>query len=130
MGYTHYWRHNEDFSKADWAKIRKHAESIIGKSSVPLADWHGTKGTVPEVNDNQISLNGVDDDSHESFVITRLRRTAMAYELEGDADFTEGMFDFCKTARKPYDSVVVSILLYLNSFDNITVTSDGDDFDE
>lgn len=130
MGYTHYWRHNQDFSKADWAKITKHAESVIAKSSVPLADLHGTKGTAPLVSSEEIALNGVESDMHESFVVTRLRRTAKIYELDDNTDLTEGMFDFCKTARKPYDSVVVGILLYLNRFDNITVSSDGDDFDD
>ena len=38
------------------------------------------------------------------------------------------MFDFCKTARKPYDTIVVAILWFLQREfpDHILVSSDGD----
>ena len=38
------------------------------------------------------------------------------------------VFNFCKTARKPYDAVVTSILkyLYFNFPDHFKIDSDGD----
>jgi len=113
MGYTHYWQHNLDFSEADWKSITDYAKSVIKTSGIPLAGSHGVKGTKPEITDEDIWLNGVEKDSHETFYVARHRDSG-----------------FCKTERKPYDKVVVDILLYMNRFTNITVSSDGDDFSE
>jgi len=60
--------------------------------------------------DNQtIHINGIGDNSHETFVINRL-----------------GNKDFCKTAKKPYD-IVVSFLLAIFSMKikHFAVSSDG-----
>lgn len=111
MGYTHYWDHNLDFSEADWKSITDYAKSVIKTSGIPLAGGFAEKGTKPEITDEIISLNGVEEEGHETFYVSRHR--------DGG---------FCKTARKPYDEVVVAILLHMNTFTNITVTSDGDDF--
>lgn len=118
MGYTHYWKITERLDK-DWDKwtsflpdamqIMSHASQ---KLDIALADAFGeTKG------DNMISLSGVSmngygEESYESFVLTN--------------EVTK--FDFCKTARKPYDPVVVAILILATEYfgNDIEVTSDGD----
>ena len=70
-----------------------------------------------EVSDTKIQFNGLGNDGHETFGLTK--------EKPGkDAEF----FDFCKTARKPYDLAVgLALLIAKNHARNsIKVSSDGD----
>lgn len=68
--------------------------------------------SAPEVTKDHIWLNGddKDDQGHETFGIK--------------VDDSE--FNFCKTARKPYDVVVVAICIYLKSLGIFDWSSDGD----
>lgn len=53
-----------------------------------------------------IRINGVGDDAHELFIIQRpVPMDTMT------ADAGEKVWSFCKTARKPYDLVVSTILM-------------------
>jgi len=63
-----------------------------------------------------ISLNGTKEFGHESFNLP---------------EFFSAGSDFCKTARKPYDTVVVACLIVLKHYlgDNVRVASDGDSED-
>lgn len=113
MGYTHYWRgngSNRDAGKfAEFAQVAKIAIDLAISRGIELADAMG-EGT-PEVNDSIVAFNGVGDDSHESCVVA-----------PDQADF-----EFCKTNHKPYDVVVVAVLvLYKYFFPEITFSSDGD----
>jgi len=57
-----------------------------------------------------IRFNGKDDEGHETFMLT-----------PDPSDF-----NFCKTAQKPYDLVVVAILCLLAHRTDTGVSSDGD----
>ena len=61
-----------------------------------------------------INVNGKGDLSHEPFTLRE--------------HFNQNEPDFCKTARKPYDLVVVACLAILKHHlgDNVNVSSDGD----
>jgi hypothetical protein len=59
-----------------------------------------------------IAFNGCGKDAHESFILPQLA-----------GNFKE--FDFCKTAQKPYDVVVVACLTRLAEVPGIKVSSDG-----
>ena len=64
----------------------------------------------PRANNNEIVFNGFKDLSHETFILTPA--------ING--------FNFCKTARKPYDVAVTALLIYIYSIkSNIKITSDG-----
>lgn len=63
----------------------------------------------PVFSENLIRFNGVGDEGHETFVVTPSARD----------------FEFCKTARKPYDTAVVAILCLLHHHTEIEVSSDG-----
>jgi hypothetical protein len=117
MGYTHYWKITERLDKDwdKWTSFLPDAMKIISHASqkldIALADALGeTKGEAT-VSLSGVSLNGYGEDSHESFVLT--------------AEITK--FDFCKTAQKPYDRVVVAILILATEYfgNDIEVTSDG-----
>ena len=64
---------------------------------------------------NKIRFNGVGEDGHETFYLSP----------------DESGWGFCKTARKPYDIVVVAILSMLDEYlgDKFEWRSDGDNED-
>jgi len=82
------------------------------------------------IDDDIIRFNGVEDDGHETFILTRTKRAKYDYESQEEYD-VDGAFDFCKTARKPYDVLVTSSLLAAMRIANgaWVVGSDGDEYD-
>lgn len=108
MGYTHYWKGLR--STKELAEITK---EIIRISGVKICNEDGTGE--PIVEENYIGLNGTKENNewHESFYLS---------------DKNDG-FNFCKTARKPYDKVVVAILVaaIIQEVPGYkTISSDGD----
>lgn len=116
MGYTHYWEFKK--SKIDLLNVKKAFDVLkdVVNSNNELLAWGNGTGE-PEVTDSVICFNGIEDDSHESFYIDI---------------FNIKDFDFCKTARKPYDKVVVICLMVLKYYlkDGISISSDGYKGDE
>lgn len=102
MGYTHYWDNSEIIKTEQWRNICSFAHKIIN-----IANSYGIKivrefnepDSEPEINEAFICLNGLGEDGHETFYLSR--------------EITE--FEFCKTNRKPYDSIVGQILWYVAS---------------
>ena len=101
-----------------------------------MANGSGDPGTSPEINNDKIWFNGVGDDSHETFAIYRIRQPRESWQGKDRRGW-----DFTKTARKPYDPVVVACLCYLSTITRkddptthepimgtevYTVSSDGD----
>lgn len=108
MGYTHYWT-NQQFSSDEIDEVLKLASAVIDATDIPVGDGMG-EGE-PEIDRAGICLNGADDNDCEPFHV----------------DFTSDRMDFCKTANRPYDTVVVAILMAIKqvvpSFD---WSSDGE----
>jgi len=112
MGYTHYYRDKPAFTDSQWAALTEDVKKLIKNSNVPLGDSNGKIGTKPVFNSRQIMFNGIGDDSHE---------TAVVYKVASE-------FEFCKTARKPYDSVVVEFFKLIRKHaPSTTLSSDGGD---
>lgn len=95
IGYTHYWTTSETATKKNWKEFCKQARLIIAGFDGKICGGDGNGK--PEISDECIWLNGCaeDEHDHETFNIT----------VNG------GAWDFCKTARKPYDTVVVALLM-------------------
>lgn len=98
--YTHYYAiHGWDtpeWQKA-WTQLIQDVPNIIKEARVPLSGpTEDEDGITPVVMDSEkgINLNGVRRNAHEPFILCK-----------------PGEWTFCKTARKPYDVVVTSILL-------------------
>lgn len=113
MGYTHYWSH-DGITPEQMAKIAAKVESIatLVKPDIPLGNWSGDdEGTPgPVFGPTEISFNGIGRDAHESFRLGPVLTS----------------FDFCKTARKPYDLLVVATLMIADSIvDSFDWRSDG-----
>jgi hypothetical protein len=121
MGYTHYF----SFKKAPKGKASQ-SEAAYQKA---IADCHRIILTYSNVNGGLsgysahtklgqyggINVNGSKEDGHETFV---LREHLSQNES----------FNFCKTARKPYDKVVTACLIALSYRLGglVEVSSDGD----
>lgn len=128
MGYTHYWTQPRNFTPEEFLQISDAARTIIETASgrkfpfdgsrspeheLVICNMGGDRGSRPELSDKCISLNGMGPElEHETFMI----------EAAPGAD----TWTFCKTARKPYDVVVVAILTYLAADWAFAVSSDGD----
>lgn len=117
MGYTHYWERRTGEHDAvkfgEFARVAAIVVELATKRGVKIGDALG-EGKPYVINEQKIALNGVGAESHESFVIAR-----------GSSEFG-GEFDFCKTNEKPYDVVVVAILvLYKYFFPEVVFSSDG-----
>lgn len=127
MGYTHYFHHEKRFSDAQWSQIIEafsslvdHAHEIGIKLScdneTPMAAhqiveraWH----VDPGADDPAIVINGVGEQAHETFMISKL------------ADYDGS--NFTKTARKPYDTVATAAMIWIESHfpGHLNVSSDG-----
>ena len=95
MGYTNYWTPTNSFTKKQRMAMVDFTEKAIKLSGVKICGLDGTGK--PELTGKRIGFNGCEADGHdhESFI------------LLADNDW-----NFCKTARKPYDVVVKACLLY------------------
>jgi hypothetical protein len=114
MGYTHYLENKPAFTDSQWVAfcqdVRKLLASYEGK--IPLGDGHGDAGTKPYIGKTEIAFNGIGEDAHET-----------AYVCKGQSEF-----QFCKTARKPYDEVVVKLYKLIRQYLPATeLSSDGGD---
>ena len=76
----------------------------------------------PQVTRRQVACNGDGEDAHEGFVVERV------LARHGRAPMDDGLyFEFCKTARKPYDLAVTAMLMALKlHYPEVRVFSDGD----
>lgn len=132
MGYTNYMR-TPAVMDADKFKLLSeeletvsgllpaHSESARTEPSKEFIVIRGGDGEgSPVFNENVIAFNGdkKDDMYHETFAIERVKR---------DSRSEKGLvFDFCKTARKPYDLMVkISMLRLKYHFPECELSCDG-----
>ena len=120
MGYTHYWYQpvGTEIPADAWTKIAADARKLVESAPCLLLHEYDEPGTTPEITGSVIWFNGAGGEGHETFV---LERTPSGRIYDGRH------FSFCKTARKPYDRVVIAILACAaeHAPDHIQVSSDG-----
>ena len=148
MGYTHYWKFNLDYeiNSEKWKEIvddfNKILDVEIDIPGRPTNYYDGTDGMTRlrnileqdsdqrlEITDKEIRFNGRDegDRGHETFSLQRKSDKRLEdYATRLDRNY---IFDFCKTARKPYDIVVCCLLIILKHRlgNMIEISSDGRD---
>ena len=128
MGYTHYWKqktvptnYKEQVNKVlievhvllERMPVMATTAGQDGDEKIILCGGDGTGR--PDISKERICFNGDEKRGldHETF----------HYEFNGETF----EFDFCKTARKPYDMAVCLCLLSLaNHIDGFEFSSDGD----
>lgn len=116
MGYTHYFHQQRKATSDQWQAICEDFKRLM--TACLLADdplliqREYDNASAPEINDDEILFNGIEDDGHETMVLERKGTD----------------FQFCKTARKPYDRVVVALLILANHHAPGVwkISSDGD----
>jgi hypothetical protein len=118
MGFTHYWTQTRDFTPEQMGDIAGSIRKIIREAPCDIVGFDGAEGTKPELTKEHISFNGRDENSHETFYFEATRKAAYPGGTPG--------WGFCKTARKPYDIVVVACLTFLAADYGFEVSSDGD----
>jgi len=112
MGYTHYYNLKSKASKKKWNEFVGECNILHNSlDHVAIKDGSGDTNTKPIFNTEAVCFNGdeVDDLCHETFYL--------------DQNSTE--FNFCKTARKPYDLMVMACLIAANKTMGLLFKSDG-----
>lgn len=114
MGYTIYYTQNRAFTTQEWGDIRAAVIPMFHR----LKQIKGGSGTGrPIIDNSDIIFNGDadKDEDHETFQLSKCNSG----------------FQFCKTARKPYDRYVKAVLVVANYYapDALNVSCDGDDED-
>lgn len=109
MGYTIYIYYDK-FTDDEWTELRKRTEKMLADTDIPVANRDGDEGSEPEINDKFIVFNGVEEDAHESAVLCKDPATEHRKPREGD-----NYFNFCKTARKAYDPLVMEF--FMNAYE-------------
>ena len=113
MGYTHYWRQLRDFTDTEWNELARLTRLIT--EGWPARNLTATLDPAEfNIDNEEIRFNGIGEDGHETFILTKKKRAKMDYE-EQEAYDRQGAFEFCKTARKPYDKYVVAVLCALSN---------------
>lgn len=123
MGYTHYFTQKRNLKVSEMEALANATAKIIRATNVPVIWEYDEPGKPPEITKDLIRFNGVGDDGHETFWLPRQRPKREAWQ---DKD-THG-FLFCKTARKPYDIIVVAVLCAAHRIapGAFAIGSDGD----
>lgn len=111
MGYTHYWKKTEELPQDVWEDFIPEAAQIMKESGVALGDNLGNVDSKPVITQDVLSFNGIAPDDYETFSLNRMKED----------------FNCCKTQYRPYDKVIVAILMLAEQcFDGFSWSSDGD----
>ncbi len=117
MGYTHYYYTKPTISKEKWDKLINDVEAMVVNSDIIQKEYNDN--SLPIVNNEKICFNGKGEAGHETFVL-----------LKNDTHVNndEKVFNFCKTACKPYDTYVTAVLLLakIHLEDEIDIASNGE----
>ena len=97
---------------------------IKSKKKSVKVQFEDTDSAPPQIDQNVIRFNGVRENGHETFIV---RRVPHEGRPEWQGLLNDRWFDFCKTARKPYDILVCASLLVLKAHlgDWLELSSDG-----
>jgi len=112
MGYSHYFPQSRSFTDAEWLDITSHVNKVVALKKSIIGDATGNPGSMPSVNAKRIVFNGIGEMAHDTFSVTKSH---------------DSSFNFCKTAQKPYDDVVVAVLCIIIALapGALKVSSDG-----
>lgn len=127
MGYTHYWYENNKPKLIPTEAVKVIKPILDQAYKKGLIQLEYDKPEPPIVSDKEIRFNGVGENGHETFLY-------QADQPESDrSDWSEDkrFFGFCKTAQKPYDEVVMKVLMILDAYmPEMALSSDGDFMDD
>jgi hypothetical protein len=105
VGFTRYWTVKRDVDPERLIEAGRKMGELVRSSSVPLAGLDGTGEPTVNSNTGAVWFNGVEGEDYEGFAWPP---DLIAGRASRDDD--DSVFDFCKTARLPYDDVVNACL--------------------
>lgn len=114
MGYTHYFPQQRPITDEEWQLVSGAAYTLTRHAPVHVAIASELDETDPPmIGEQSIRFNGFGEEGHETFLLRR--------------EF-DPAFEFCKTARKPYDLIVCAVLIAANHYAPgwLQINSDGD----
>jgi hypothetical protein len=111
MGYSHYLdtENTKPLPVKKWNQFLKLVKQVVAEHKDVLTGWDGDIKTPITLTKDEISFNGIGDNSHESCNITR----------KADS------FTFCKTAHKPYDEATIITYALAGMIFGLEFSSDG-----
>jgi hypothetical protein len=114
MGYTRYWNVKRTITRDEWKIICDKVEIILENATLVgiYVQFEYDMAKPAKINRSYILFNGVAEDGHETFMFHRVK--------------SEKNDSFVKTIRKPYDRVVMSVLLAIKEVlkDDIEISCD------
>jgi hypothetical protein len=117
MGYTHYWSIKEKLVIP--ARAQEIIQEILAEAyTAGIVQYEHDDRREPVVTDTLVRFNGVEENGHETFY----------FDITDTYTSSDGQhFAFCKTAQKPYDVVVMKVLIVLKCFLDtaVVISSDG-----
>lgn len=127
MGYTHYYYQKPKLAQKKFNEFSEVVVRLLSSDdakNILVSEMDREDKPNLMVDNQAVKFNGIGVNSHESFWF--LRQTEMP-----DYQKSKGrnkVFNFCKTARKPYDKYVVACLIIAKSIfgKDIEISSDGD----
>jgi hypothetical protein len=129
MGYTHYWiRNGSGYTEADlftayfvFADMARQIIETAERQGIQVADAYGERVGGWQIDNDAVRFNGYGKDAHETFTFERVCPKPQSWMTD------TSYFDCCKTARKPYDTVVTAMLVAVSQAygDTVQVSSDG-----
>lgn len=151
MGYTHYFYRKESLPKKKWKEFTDEIlmlaknlpthcitagkeQYVHGSDRQPivLCGWNDVSKEYergyPIVCADGVAFNGDGDWGHESFWVPQNMKNEKYNSIDKKTGLT---FGFCKTARKPYDTMVCLALISMKRWfmKDVLVSSDGDKSD-
>ena len=115
MGYSHYFSIKGEVTPEMYKEFVAEAHEILRTADIytgiDVADAMGEVMSAWQADNEAVSFNGYGENSHETFYVTP----------------SSAGFNFCKTAEKPYDAVVVACLIAMGRAygDAVKISSDG-----
>ena len=129
MGYTHYWYRTAVLNAEKFEKAVEDCNLVCEELDTKIQyEWDEPKS--PVFGAKQIRFNGVgEDDGYETFNILQKFKSP-SWRKDEDAK-KRLVFNFCKTANKPYDiNVTCCLVVFKHHFgDDFEVRSDGESKD-
>lgn len=119
MGYTHYFKNKKSINEDDWNQLCDSFQQILDALPANIQVGAGGLGEEPKnkiinYRSGEICFNGKGSQSHETMLIHQKKQ--------------KESFNFCKTAHKPYDLAVCSLLILIENIAPYSheISSDGD----
>jgi hypothetical protein len=111
MGYTHYWTSNGSHDPLPPSALDTIKEVLQPAYQAGIIQREFDDSRPPLITATEIRFNGVGEQGHETF----------CFDSRDDS-----LHGFCKTAQKPYDELVMKVLLILAYYrPGLTLNSDG-----